>query len=205
MSPRNEVFQAISFDASSDTNEPLIATGDAEGEHQAGLEVRALSNFKLSSLLLGLLVGFFIQFSTLGANCLALWGKDFVMNTKTDVFVFSLFWSLFTSGMPVLILVFIRNLVTITYSAVGRRSNDELLEDLILQLECRFGVGALAGFCVAWTITDVLLGMRAQVGYSLVIIGVALVWYKIVTASAAENKPSSTRRSTTAEQTMMTV
>jgi hypothetical protein len=202
MSPRNELFQAIPFDASSDANEPLIAAGDAEEEHQ-GLDEKALSSFKLSSLLLGLFVGFFIQFSTLGANCLAIWGNDFVMKSNPDVILFSLLWSLFTSAMPVFMLVLIRNLVKITCSAIGSRS-EELLEELILQLDCRFGVGTLAGFCVAWTITDVLLGMRAQVAYSLFIIAVAFAWYKMMMASSAESKPSSTHRSTV-EQTMMTV
>jgi hypothetical protein len=32
MSPRNEVFQAIVFHASSDANEALIASGDADEE-----------------------------------------------------------------------------------------------------------------------------------------------------------------------------
>jgi hypothetical protein len=203
MSPRNEVFQAIPFDdASSDASEPLIAAGDTEEEdHQ--LEEKVFSRFKLSSLLLGLFVGFFIQFSTLGANCLAIWGKDYIIKSKTDIFVFSLLWSLFTSAMPVVILVFIRNLVTITYSTAGGRSKD-LLEDMVLHMECRFGMGALFGFCLAWTMTDVLLGMRAQVVYSLVILVVAVFWYKMMMGLATDSKPSSSRRST-AEQTVVTV
>jgi hypothetical protein len=64
MSPRNEVFQAIPFDASSDANEPLIAAGDAE-EKDHRLQEKVVSRFKFSSLLLGLLVGFFSQFSAL--------------------------------------------------------------------------------------------------------------------------------------------
>jgi hypothetical protein len=204
MSPRNDVFQAIPFDAPSDANEPLIAAGDAEEEDQ-GLDEKALSSFKRSSLLLGVLVGFFIQFSTLGAECLAIWGKDFVLKSDTDIAVFSILWSLFTSAMPVLILVIIRNLVTITYSAGS--GSEELLEEIVLQLECRFGVGVLAGFCLAWTITDILLGMHAQFAYCLVAIVVALFWYKFMMfmmASATDKKPSSSRRSKS-EPSVMTV
>jgi hypothetical protein len=201
MSPRNEVFQAIPFDAPSDFSKPLIAAGDAEEEDQ-GLDEKALSSFKFSSLLLGLLVGFFIQFSTLGAECLAIWGKDFVLKSDTDIAVFSLLWSLFTSAMPVLILGFIRNLVTITYSA--GRGSEELLENIMLQLECRFGVGILGGFCLAWTITDILLGVRARFAYCLVAIVVALFWYKCMMASATYSKQSSSRISK-AEPSVMTV
>jgi hypothetical protein len=185
MSPRNEVFEAIPFEASSDATEPLIAAGDAEEENET-LDAQSFSSFNLSSLILGLLVGFFIQFSTLGAECLAVWGKHFTLKSETDIAVFSLLWSLFTSAMPVLILVFIRNLVTIPYSA--GRGSEELLEDMILQLECRFGVGVLAGFCIAWTITDVLLGMRSQVAFCLVPVVAALFWYAFMMASAAESK-----------------
>jgi hypothetical protein len=204
MSPRNEVFQAINFDVSSDANEPLIAAGDAEEENER-LDEKAFSSFNLSSALLGLLVGFFIQFSTLGAECLAIWGKDFVLKSHTDIAIFSLLWSLFTSAMPVLILTLIRNLVTITYSA--GTGSEKFLEDIILQLECRFGVGVLAGFCLAWTITDILLGIRVQVAYCLVAIVVAVCWYKFMVfmiASATDSKPSSSRRSMT-EPNVMTV
>jgi hypothetical protein len=194
MSPLNEVFEAIPFDVSSDATKPLIAAGDAEDEDER-LDEKSFSSFNLSSLLLGFFVGFFIQFSTLGAECLAVWGKYFVLKSETDVAVFSLLWSLFTSAMPVLILVFIRNLVTIPYSA--GRGSEELLEDMILQLECRFGVGVLAGFCIAWTVTDVLLGMRSQVAYCLVPVVGALFWYAFMMASAAESKRQRSRRSTT--------
>jgi hypothetical protein len=44
---RNEVFQTVPFDASSDANEPLIAHGDAvEEDHR--LEEKIFSRFKFS-------------------------------------------------------------------------------------------------------------------------------------------------------------
>jgi hypothetical protein len=201
MSPRNEVFQAVPFDcATSDAKEPLIATGNAE-EEDSGLEERDLCSFKLSSLLLGLLVGFYFQFSTI----------DFVMKSNADVivflyfamkstnaFVFSLLWSFFISAAPVLILVFIRNW----------GHSVDLREDMITQLECHFGVGVLAGICLACILMDVLLGNRVHVvEYPLVTMVVAFIWCKmtmLASATDGDSKPSSTRRST-AEQTMMIV
>jgi cation transport ATPase len=190
MFPRNEVFQAIPFDdATSDAKEPLIATGDAEEEDQQGLEERDLSSFKLSSaLLLGLLVGFFTAIS---ANCLAIY---VVMKSNTNIIVFSLLWTLFTMVAPlILIWEFIRK-------------SEELLEHTVAKLQCLFGVGALAGTCLACTVMDVLLGTRAHFEYPLAIIVVACFWYKreVTMASATDRKPSSTRRST-AEPTIMTV
>jgi hypothetical protein len=203
MSPHSEIFQAIPFDASSDASEPLIASGDAEEEDHR-LEEKAFSRFKFSSLVLGLLVGFFIQFSTLGANFLVItiWGTAVVTKSQTDIVVFSLMWSIFTSSMAIVILGFLRNLVTITYSAVAGRSKD-LLEEMVLHMECRFVVGALYGICFAWTLTDILLGMRAQIVYSLVTLVVALFWCKIMMMCFTEDKPSSRR--STAEQSLMVV
>jgi hypothetical protein len=180
MSHRNEVFQAAAlFDTYSDLKEPLIATGadaDAEKEDQ-GLEERALSSFRLSSLSLGLLIGFFFQLSALGASSLAMgnwWvigGKDFVIKSNIDFVGFSILWILFTLTTLILIFVFIGNLVTIAYSAVGGRSN-ELLDDMIWELQYHFGVGTVVGVCLAWAITDLML-------CSLAIMVAVFCWYKV--------------------------
>jgi hypothetical protein len=177
MSPRDEIFSAISFDASYDeANEPLIAAGDSEAEDDQRLEETVFSRFKFSTLLLGLLAGFFMQFSILGAHLLViiLSGEDLDTKPKINIVVFSLFWSFFTAASLITNLRFLCNLVTITYSAVGGRSKDLLLEEMILHI--RFGVGV----CLAWTTSGVLLGMRAQTELSLVILVVALVWCTIV-------------------------
>jgi hypothetical protein len=193
MSPRDEVFQAVPFDATSDAKEPLIATGDAEEDNQ-GLEERDLLSLKLSLLLLGLIVGFFLRSFTLRAIFLAI---DFGMKSNTAVILLCLLWSVFTVASLFLIVSFIRN--------VGR--SEDLFEGMILQLECQFGVGVLSGICLTWTILDVLLGTRAYVvvdpfAISTMVFG--FIWYKVTMASATDSKPSSTRPST-AEQTMMTV
>jgi hypothetical protein len=206
MSPRNEVFQAAAvFDTYSDVKEPLIATGadaDAEKEDQ-GPEGRALSSFRVSSLFLGLLIGFFFQFSALGAGSMAMgnwWligGKDFAVKSTIDYVGFSILWILFTLTTLILILVFIGNLVTIAYSAVGGRSK-ELLDDMIWELHCHFGVGTVAGVCLAWAITDLML-------CSLAILVAVLCWYKVTMASVTKSKPSSTRPSTAEQTTKMIV
>jgi hypothetical protein len=149
MSPRIKVFQTIPCDASSDANGPLIATGDAEEEEDHRLEEKVFSRFKLSYRLLGLFVGFFGHVSTLGVNTIIIWGEDGI-KTKTDIFVFSLLCSFFFSAIVIAILGFLRNLLAITYSAIGGRSKD-LLEEMIFRLECAYVVGAMAGLSLAWT------------------------------------------------------
>jgi hypothetical protein len=94
-----------------------------------------------------------------------------------------------------LLLEFIRNLVTITFSAVGG-SSEELLDDMILQLDRQFGVGVLAVSCLACILRDILLGTRLHVvEYTFVIMVFAVIWCK-ASATNGDSKPSSTRRST---------
>jgi hypothetical protein len=201
MIPRNEVFQAIPFHASYDANEALITAGDAEEEEDHQLQEQAFSRCKLSALLLGLLVGFFTPLSIMGTNLLVitLWGEDLITKSKNNIAVLGLVWSFFTTAMAIASLRFLRNLVTITYSAIGGRSKD-MPEEMVWRMECRFFVGA----CLAWTTTGAIFGMRAQTEYSLVMLVVALFWCKIVVMCfATDSKPSSSRKSSADE--IMTV
>jgi hypothetical protein len=157
MSPRYESSQAICFDTSYDANEPLIAAGDvsyeanepliaagdAEEEEDHRLEEKTFSR-------LGLLVGFFIQFSVIETNLLVitLCSENLVTKSKRNIVVFSLLWSFFTAAMVIASLRFLRNLVTITCSAAGGRSKDLLKVKQVVHMEYGFGVGHL----LAWTI-----------------------------------------------------
>jgi hypothetical protein len=202
MSPRNEVFQAISFDASYDeANEALIAAGDAEAEEDHRLGETVSSRFEFSTLLSGLLAGFFIQFLIVGAHFLVtiLSGDDLVINSKINIGVFSLLGTFCTVAIIIDNLRFLRNLSAITSLAIGGSITD-LLEEMILHI--RFGMG----ICLAFTTTGVLLGMRTQTEFSFAILVVALVWCKIVVIcfpTDTDSEPSSPRRSM-AEQTMTT-
>jgi hypothetical protein len=91
-------------------------------------------------------VGFYILFSN-------------VANTKTDVGVSRLLWSFLFDVMALVILASLPNLITITYAAAGGHSKD-LLEDMLFRMQHRIAVGALVGACLAWIMTDILLGMR---------------------------------------------
>ena len=204
MPPHTEVYLAVPFEVSYEANEPLIAAGDAEEDEDHRLEEKAFSRFKFSSLLLGLLAGFGMQFSIVGAHLLVilLFGEDLATDSKTTFFVFCLLWTFVTADFLICNWNFLCNLVTITYWTVCGRSQDLLKE---LGSNLRFNVGV----CLAWTITGAILGMRTQTSYAsytlaLAIIVFALVYCSIVVmsfATDADRKPPSSRRST-AKQTM---
>jgi len=216
------IHQAMLLDSTTDLNAPLLACEESQG-NCAGERIPVIqpqfdvfARFRSSSLILGLIVGFFIQFATLGANFLAIsfWGEDVATKSKFDVIVFSLLWSLLTSALAIFILGLLRALVTVSFQTaastlqkqheqqpglqlehdiISRKSlqrgaavdtttrdvndyYDGYLDNLTLHLECRFVIGALVGVCLAWTLTDFLLGMQAQIIYSLVTLAVALCW-----------------------------
>jgi hypothetical protein len=54
------------------------------------------------------------------------------------------------------------------------------VQEMVLHMECRFVVGALVGVCMAWTMTDLLLGMKAQILYSLLTLLIALFWCRVM-------------------------
>lgn len=215
------IHQAALFDHTTDLNVPLLT--DEESQESAGgvpfiqPQFDVFVRFRSSALILGLIVGFFIQFATLGANFLAIsfWGEDVATQSKFDVIVFSLLWSLLASALAIFILGLLRALVTVSFQAamatlqqqheqqqrlqreyditshntmergaavdMTAREDvndfyDEYLDNLTLHLECRFVIGALVGVCLAWTLTDFLLGMQAQIIYSLATLAVALCW-----------------------------
>jgi hypothetical protein len=162
-------YQAMVYDNKPDA-EPLL-----EQEPSAVINDAVFFRFKTSSLVLGLMVGFFIQFSTLGANYLALsyMGESILSVTQRDLILFSLFWSLLTSTMAILVLAFLRSLISSTYQG-------EDVEDIVLHMECRYVIGALIGVCTAWAATDVALGMTGQVVYSFITLVVALSWCRLM-------------------------
>jgi hypothetical protein len=197
MSPRQEVFEAIPLNgnAMSDASKPLLiavsngsaAAEDADqvdfddGNHE---ESAGFSRYKRSALFLGMIVGVFIQFSTLGANALFIQIRR--ETTQQDLVSFSLLWSLASSAMALLLLAFIRKTVSTVYtmslndSSSSSRNKECVVEELSLQLESRFVVGALIVVCVGWTVTDLLLGAQDQIIYSAATLAFSLIWCKVV-------------------------
>jgi hypothetical protein len=157
----------------------------------------------MSSLFLGLLVGLFIQFSTLGANYLVItvWGDDVVNASIEDIIMFGAFWSLFTSSIAIVILVFLRNVILASNRCVD-------MEHVLLHVECHFVVGALVGVCSAWAFTDYLLGMGRQIVYSVATLAVSLLWCRFMLwmfTQAVDNDASKPERTAQVPKVLMIV
>ena len=156
---------------------------------------------KYETLVLGILIGFYIQFSSLGANFLLndyksdasatyllLWAIDIPQDHKSAL-VFSFFWSMVTSGMGICLLLIVRSLVKAAYkSRMQDVSSAALLQDVILQLEGGFAVGALVGVNVSWIMTDLMLNLQVQYMHSIVTFALALVWCKSVSMCLVKSK-----------------
>lgn len=178
MSPsqREAVFQAIIIeDGNRNENESTVQQAES-----AKLNEGTFGRFKMSSVLLGIIVGFFIQVSTLGANFLLATTslEKYALKTKHDIIVFSVLWSLFTSAVAISILRFIRTMISVTFHAASKKS-EEVLEEMIYQMETRFVVGTLVGMSAAWTITDFLLDMNAEMWDNLVVLLACLVYLRV--------------------------
>jgi hypothetical protein len=136
MSPRNEVFLALPFDASSDASEPLIASGDAEEQEDHRVYENAFfSRFKLYSMLLGLFVGFVIQLVFFFVETIS--GEDAATKSKTGIL--SLIWIFLSFGFMVFVVwELLRN--TIKDSAIWGLSKD-FVEEMIAYMYHGFIVG----------------------------------------------------------------
>lgn len=199
-------------------NDDVVTEYDGPTNLENLLKPQFFRKFKYYSLLLGFMVGLFIQFSTLGANFLLLTlfdnqnddtaiDKDQEQKQETIYMALSLMWSAITSIMAIITLQFLKNLFSISFQSTmiisadddvdGEKNidnddeddddntiiaNDEedILEEIILHLEFRFIVGALIGVCFAWIVTDIVLGLKYQIMYSIIILLGALIWCKLL-------------------------
>lgn len=153
--------------------QPLIVQEELHMDHNL---IQKLKNY---SAWIGICFGVFVQLSTLGVNFLmiAIWGEDSVLTqTQQQAMVFSLSWSLFTSCLALLVLSMLRGLIKSILDV--NRSDDIDREGLMMTIEVRYVIGALTGVCLAWTCTDLMLGMESLAFYSLGTLVVALLWSK---------------------------
>lgn len=167
------------------TFSPRYVALEDEDEEQVEQSTLASRNFKISSLAVGLLVGFVVQMTTLGANVVIVetLGEGFVNTSRNEIIVFSLVWSFVTSAMVILVLGFMRALVTNFFLSLPingsvRNTAETICEDMIENMEVLFVIGALVGVSFAWVATDMFLGMQPQINFSLITLGAALLWCK---------------------------
>ena len=95
--------------------------------------------------------------------------EDFLTNWPSSsdrdiTLTFAIVWSVFTSTTAFIMLVLLQNIVSIAYISLWKnKSHHEMVEKMIVHMECRFAVGALIGVCTAWALTDALVGLETQI------------------------------------------
>ena len=181
------------------TKDVAVQTGEPQemtAEMREAMKDSCIQMSRACSIVIGFIIGCFIQCSTLGANFLmsTIYGKD-VYFTQSFVMV-SLGWCFVTSVMGVSVLLFLRSLVVTAFYATNSSREDEArLESkenfmilVIENIEQFFAVGSLVGVGVAWTVTDVLLGMQSHIYHSILTVFVALVWCKFALKNSSNRQ-----------------
>ncbi|CAB9502124.1 expressed unknown protein [Seminavis robusta] len=183
----DEDDKTVQTDGSNDLNEPLLSiqTTMSEDEEDTAMKESSSQWSNLYSLIIGLIIGCFIQFSSLGANFLMTSMYGYNVFFMKEFLVVSLVWCFVTSIMGVCVLLFLRSLVVTSFYATTSvnenfKAKEDFIAGLIQKMEYYFAVGALIGVCMCWTITDIVLGMKAHIVHSLVTLVIALVWCRLV-------------------------
>jgi hypothetical protein len=128
----------------------------------------------------------------LGANFLLTTAVSSTTTATTKVLWLSLGWSFFTSVLGVTIFLLLRCIVATAWNMTASsasaatsilcRIDGPMLDDsaMIHKMESHFAIGALVGVCLAWTCTDLVLGLTAHVVQSVLTLVAALTWCKVI-------------------------
>ena len=116
---------------------------------------------------------------------LEVWGEEFAHTSRNQIILFSLVWSFVTSALAIMMLGFLRALISSFFRSLPLEARavhlaEKIHSDMIENLEVLFVIGALVGVSLAWVVTDMILGMQPQVNISLVTLGMALLRCKAV-------------------------
>ncbi|CAB9530217.1 expressed unknown protein [Seminavis robusta] len=158
----------------SNMSEPLIkgdntnsskSASDSSNSSLAELDHVMIGRLKYSCLILGVLIGFFIQVSTIGASFLTNlpWAKG---TSDQHIAVYALVWSIITATASCGVMMIFRSFVEITFNLTFGRAlaydpikHDQILDELVWYFECYFSLGVLISVTLAWVATSFVLGM----------------------------------------------
>lgn len=170
-----EMFQKVDYDGIVQNEEK--AEEVLEIAHQGQLEPSA----KMQSFIVGLLLGLFMQFSTLGANFLVSsyylnkennGGDIYSSDSPFNLVTFNITWSIFASLLGVFFMIVTHYLLSLLHKPMKSK---------LIYMECFITTGALVGVCLAWIGTDELLHVHGHFVLSLTTLAGALIWCKILT------------------------
>ena len=170
--PRGEAFEEDDDDDLEYGGSQLDEENEDEIDHDA-----IDWTVKRDGAIMGLLVGCFIQFASLGARFMLtavfLKNQELVI-TRKNLVELSLGWSFLTSTMGVGILFAVGSLMS-----KGSVLDSKLVENWRSNLELSFAIGALSSVCLAWSATDLVLGVPGHAFESVLIWLAAIAWAKL--------------------------
>ena len=165
--------------------EPLISAkicDNSSSEPVTELDESMVGKMKTSCLVLGVLIGFFIQVSTIGASFLTNlpWAKG---ATDQNIAVYALAWSVITATASCGVMMIFRSFVEITFNLTFGRTlsydpvtHDRLLDELVWYFECFFSLGVLISVTLAWIATSFVLGMPSTLIDVAITVALPVFW-----------------------------
>jgi len=163
--------------------EPLIkGSKDSSLSDVADLDKCMIGKLKYSCLVLGVLIGFFIQVSTIGASFLTNlpWAKG---TSDQHIAVYALAWSVITATASCGVMMIFRSFVEITFNLTFGRTlvydpskHDRVLDELVWYFECYFSLGVLISVTLAWVATSFVLGMPSTLVDIAITIALPVFW-----------------------------
>jgi hypothetical protein len=141
-----------------------------------------IGKLKHSCLVLGVLIGFFIQVSTIGASFLTNlpWAKG---TSDQHIAIYALLWSVITATASCGVMMIFRSFVEITFNLTFGRTlaydavkHDQLLDELVWYFECYFSLGVLISVTLAWIATSFVLGMPSTLIDMGITIALPVFW-----------------------------
>jgi len=168
--------KANSNSNSNNSNSKMSSIGMVE------LDASMMAKLKYSCLVLGLLIGFFIQVSTIGASFLTNlpWAK---LASGHSIAMYALVWSAITATASCGVMMVFRSFLEVAFHLTfGRTLNyspathDHVLDELVWYFESYFSLGVLVSVTLAWIATSFVLGTPTTLIDLVVTVALPVFW-----------------------------
>lgn len=123
----------------------------------------ALSLVERRSLLFGFAVGVSIEGLSLVWHFLVVLERANAQTNLVESFVALLLWSLITTAAPFIVLDHLRGIL------IEASDDLKIISERLVNMERRFGVGALLGICLASAGIDAVAGLKDHFRFSLIV------------------------------------
>lgn len=159
-----------------DLEQPLLSENDGFIVHiptstqnttRTTLSSSSGTSLRPTALVLGGLVGIFIQCSSLGANILS----EKMHLDSDQLLIFSLLWSVWASVMGIGNLFIIRRILTLFLEVSDRQ---------LAHFDCCFAIGATLGLNAARAVTDLAMGSEMNMAQLLITLPGTLLWCRLI-------------------------